>query len=141
MTEQDLQQRVQAFVRTFGLLNQTTTPCGLALATSHAHALQVLGEQSPLTLEAVAVQLGLEKSTTSRLISNLVDRGWVERTQNPGNRRELHLVLTESGGRALAGILKTSGAKYAGILRRIPAEKQTQVLEALDLLTAAARKE
>lgn len=141
MTERELQQRVQAFVRTFGLLHQTMTPCGLALATSHAHALQVLGEQSPLTLQALAGELGLDKSTSSRLISNLVDRGWVERRQNPENRRELHLLLTEAGQRALAGILKTSRARYAHLLQQIPAEKQAQVLEALDLLTAAARKE
>lgn len=141
MSEQQLQQGVRRFVRTFGLLHRSMTPCGLSLTTSHAHALQMLGEQAPLTLGTLADHLGLEKSTASRLVSNLADRGWVGRAENPKNRRELHLSLTEAGARTLRGITEASDARYARILRGIPAEKRNQVLESLELLIAAARKE
>jgi DNA-binding MarR family transcriptional regulator len=137
MTEIELRERVQAFVRSFGLLNQERTPCGRPLPTSHAHALQVLGQEQPITQQVLAERLRLDKSTTSRLITQLGERGWVERGPNPANRREVRLSLTPAGQGALESILQASADRYRAMLGRIPPEKRAGVLEALDVLTAA----
>ena len=49
-----LQRAIQEFVRALGLLNATQTPCGVAMPTSYAHGLQVLGERGPWTQQEVA---------------------------------------------------------------------------------------
>ncbi|HLN63531.1 MAG TPA: MarR family transcriptional regulator [Symbiobacteriaceae bacterium] len=141
MKEMALQQAVQEFVRSFGLLDQSTTPCGRPLPASQAHALQVLGEEGALPQQSLADRLGLEKSTVSRMVSDMVGRGWVDRAPNPANRREVRLSLTEAGSSMLDQILVAADSRCQAIWRRIPAEKQAQVLETLQLLARATRKE
>ena len=140
MQELELQRAVQEFVRRFGLLSQTCTPCGSPLPASQAHALQLLGEEDAWTQQSLADRLGLEKSTVSRLVSDMAARGWVDRAPNPENRREVRLRLTGTGQQMLGQILQTAQARYRAIMDQIPGEKQAQVLEALHLLTAATRK-
>jgi DNA-binding MarR family transcriptional regulator len=137
MEERELQRRVQAFVRRFGLLNQDQTPCGHPISPSQAHALQVLGESGPLAQQQLAERLGLEKSTVSRLAGSMAGRGWLERTVNPDDRREFRLSLTERGRRVLGDVQRLAERRYAGIIARIPPSRRAQVLESLSLLTDA----
>ncbi|MDB4897576.1 MAG: Transcriptional regulator, MarR family / Acetyltransferase [Firmicutes bacterium] len=139
MAEQELQLRIQRFIRSFGLLDQERTPCGQPLPTSQAHALQLLGSAEALTQQALADQLGLDKSTTSRLVAQLVDRDWVAKAVNPRNRREAHLALTERGRTALREVQASASVKYAALWQQIPPAKRPQILESLALLTDALR--
>ncbi len=133
----DLQRRVREFVRAFGLLASERTPCGLPVPISQAHALQVLGESSAITQGALASRLCLDKSTTSRLVASLVERGWVVKERGELDRREARLALSAAGQTVLAELREASAARYHELLARIPPGKRAQVLEALDLLAAA----
>lgn len=140
MEERKLQEQVQAFVRSFGLVDKEhTTPCGQPIPTSQAHALHVLGRGVPLTQQMLAEELRLDKSTTSRLVTQLIERGWVEREVNPSDRREFRLGLTDQGRKVYGQVSRTSAAKFQEIWCGIPAEKRDQVLESLALLTRALR--
>ncbi|HEX6836754.1 MAG TPA: MarR family transcriptional regulator, partial [Polyangia bacterium] len=68
-----LRAAVQELIRRFGLLSESSTPCGHPLATSHAHALMLLYEAGPVGLHQaeLARQLGIDKSNTSRLVRQL----------------------------------------------------------------------
>lgn len=140
MRGEELQQGVQAFIRHFGLLRQDQTPCGRPLPTSQAHALQVLGQHAELTQQALAVHLHLDKSTTSRVVSQLVERGWVARGMNPQDRREACLTLTPQGREALRQVAAAAAVRYEALCRSLPPEKHPQVLEALRLLTEAVKE-
>ena len=140
MDERELQQQIQAFVRQFGLLHQDQTPCGRPVPTSQAHAIQVLGHREGITQQMLADQLNLDKSTTSRLVGQLVDQRWVTRSVNPQNRRETQLSLTPQGRRVLAEVSEAAVAKYQALWQQIPPEKRPQVLESLTLLTEALRE-
>lgn len=131
---------MQAFIRSFGLLDQDRSPCGQPLPPSQAHALQILGQGQEITQQALAGQLGLDKSTTSRLVAQLVDRGWVARAVNPQDRREAQLALTEKGRAMLGEVLQAAATKFQALWQQIPPEKRPQVLESLDLLTHALRE-
>lgn len=139
MEDLELQRRVQKFIRSFGLLAQDHTPCGRPLPTSQAHALQVIGQCGELTQQMLAERLNLDKSTTSRLVLQLVERGWAIKEVNPRDRRETLLQLSAQGQVVLGEIQQASADKYHALLKRIPLEKRPQVLEALDLLTEALR--
>lgn len=141
MSERELQTRMQTLIRRFGLLSEERTPCGRPLPPSQAHALQAVGEAGPLSQQRLSEELGLDKSTTSRLVAQLTDQGWVAKGVNPENRREFLLTLTAAGQRVLGEIAAASADRFREILARIPAEKQAQVLQSLDLLTIALRKD
>lgn len=136
-----LQRTVQEFVRAFGLLDPDQTPCGVPMPTSHAHALQLLGEPADWTQQALAGRLRLEKSTVSRIVSALVERGWVRRGESPASRREVRLALTTAGAAALEQVRAAAQAKYAAVLGRIPAAKRARVVDGLATLAAAMREE
>lgn len=137
MDERELQQQIQAFIRHFGLLDQGQTPCGRPIPTSQAHAIQVLGQYEEITQQMLADHLNLDKSTTSRLVGQLVDQGWIIKRENPQNRRESRISLTPQGRVVLAELLQATQIKYSAIWQRIPAANRTQVVESLALLTEA----
>jgi DNA-binding MarR family transcriptional regulator len=141
MNERDLQQQIQEFIRRFGLLSQESTPCQYPISPSQSHTLQLLGQAAILTQQQLAVQLNLDKSTISRLVAQLVERGWVHRTTNPGNRREVHLSLSETGCVILNEVSNASITKFQTIWERLPQDKRAQVLEALIVLNTVVREE
>lgn len=140
MSEQTLHKSIQVFVRSFGLLDQDQTPCGQPISVSQAHALQVLGEAEGIPQQVLAEQLGLDKSTTSRLVTHLVERGWTTKTVNPANRREAQLCLTPQGRKVLQEVNAAASTRFEAIWNRIPPERRPQVLESLALLTDALKE-
>ena len=135
--QSELQLRVQQFIRGFGLLEQDQTPCGFPIPPSQAHALHLLARGEALPQHLLAGELHLDKSTVSRLVDSLVNRGWVERAVNPDDRREVRLTLTAAGRTAVEQLAAAATAKYRGIWERIPPEQRPQVVEALAVLNDA----
>ncbi len=140
MDERLLHERIQTFIRLFGLLEQDHTPCHYPLSPSQAHAMQSLRQHERLSLQRLADELRLEKSTVSRLVTALVDRGWVERSINPDNRREVRVQLT-AAGRAIADeVHHAASAWYRDIWQRLSDAQRAQVLDSLATLNAALRE-
>lgn len=79
----DLQEAVARFVRAFGLHQPDQTPCGRPIPVSEAHALGELARDGALRQSELSHRLRLEKSTTSRLVTQLINRGWAERIPAP----------------------------------------------------------
>jgi DNA-binding MarR family transcriptional regulator len=133
-----LQSRIVAFVRAFGLHQQDRTPCGTPVPTSEAHALGELDRDGTLTQSGLARRLRLEKSTVSRLVNQLVDRGWVRRAGRDGDARLVWLELTPDGSRAAGELAVARAARFAELLRRIPIDQRPVVIDALTRLVDAA---
>lgn len=136
-----LQMLVQTFIREFGLLDVSRTPCDQPLAPSQAHALQVLTQMEPCPQHVLASNLHLDKSTTSRLVADLVERGWVERATNAANRRENILQLSRVGRGIAAELAVASAARHTAIWDALPEQQRDPVLTALAALVAALQKE
>jgi DNA-binding MarR family transcriptional regulator len=139
----DLQRRLVAFVRAFGLHQPDETPCGAPIPVSEAHALTVLagGDERGMSQTDLGRWLRLGKSTVSRLVDQLEGRGWVlRRTGDDDSRRRL-VVLTTEGRKAADDIGGRRAARVARLLDRIPEAERPAVLAALDVLAEAARAE
>jgi len=136
-----LQHELIAFIRAFGLHRPDQTPCGQPVAVAEAHALMELAQEAPLSQNDLVVRLRLEKSTVSRLVSQLEQRGWIERQRNAVDGRVLDLRLTEAGRRMASDIAVARQAKFARILEAIPEEKRAFVLDALQTLVEAMRED
>jgi DNA-binding MarR family transcriptional regulator len=133
-----LQGRITAFVRAFGLHQPDRTPCGTPVPTSEAHAVGELDRDGPLTQTTLAERLRLEKSTVSRLVAQLTGRGWVRRAEREGDGRLVWLELTPDGRRAAGELAVARAARFADLLRNIPAERRPAVIAALTTLVDAA---
>lgn len=59
--------------------------------------LKVLLHEGPLRPSALADALGVDASTVSRQVRHLEDRGLLERTADPDDRRASRLALSEEG--------------------------------------------
>ena len=129
---------VVKFVRGFGLHRPERTPCGFDAGVAEAHA---LGELSTGTLRQgdLAERLGLTKSTVSRLVGNLVDRGWVERCAVDDDGRGVTVALTKTGRSAAARLRKARTSRMRALLDAVPTERRREVVDVLALLETAAR--
>jgi DNA-binding MarR family transcriptional regulator len=70
---------------------------GIRLSVSEVFALGELSDAGTLSQRDLAVRLGLEKSTVSRLAAGMQQRGWLARERDPDNRRLYRLRLTAKG--------------------------------------------
>ncbi|GLH98533.1 MarR family winged helix-turn-helix transcriptional regulator [Phytohabitans aurantiacus] len=132
------QEALMRFVRNFGLHQPDRTPCGQPLPVSEAHAMVEIARDGQIRQVELARRLRLEKSTVSRLVTNLVSRGWVHREAADGDGRGVLLVLTEAGTTAAARQAEARRDRLTHLLDRIPADQRGAVVSALQTLAEAA---
>lgn len=135
----ELQRRIVAFVRAFGLHRPDETPCGAPVPVSEAHALAALAEQGPLPQRDLGEQLGLTKSTISRLVDQLERRGWARRRAGGDDARQRLVGLTSEGRKVADEIAARRAERMARVLEHIPEGDRPAVLAALDALVEATR--
>lgn len=139
MTEQEssaLRELVRVLVRRLGLLEKSDASCcGISLA--QCHALVEIGRNGKINLNDLADLMGVDKSTMSRTINNLVESGLAVRDLNEGDRRYVVIQLTPGGQQLFEDTETGMDCYYRSVLDRIPQDKRGQVLESLALLTAA----
>ncbi len=133
----DFQEQIIAFIRAFGLHQGDRTPCGKPLSVAEAHALLELSRHGPLAQRDLADWLRLEKSTVSRLVVQLEQRGWLARTRGETDKRVLLLSLTLDGQRIATELAQARRARFARLLEAIPEERRTAVTHALATLVEA----
>jgi DNA-binding MarR family transcriptional regulator len=132
-----LQVQLSELIRALGLLDAERTPCGQPLSPSAAHALLELNRGETLSQGDVASRLRLEKSTVSRLVSQLEARGWVTRRRSQHDGRMVLLSLTEAGQQMAERVATSRAAFFAQLYDRIPSHRRAAVLETLALLVEA----
>jgi DNA-binding MarR family transcriptional regulator len=102
-----------------------------------AAGLGELARDGALLQHDLAHRLRLEKSSTSRLVTQLIGRGWAERAPAPDDGRGVVVQLTPAGVNAAAQLATARAARFSAILERVPPEEHATVLRALELLTNA----
>jgi DNA-binding MarR family transcriptional regulator len=102
-------------------------------------ALTVLQELGSASLVQLAEGMGVTASTASRLVDRLVAAGHADRRPSPESRRQIELRLTPDGRSLLGRYDELRLARLREILDRVPPDRRTIVLDALEELGAAAR--
>lgn len=80
--------------------------CCHDISVTQCYALEALVRRGPRTLNELAGELYLDKSTTSRVVTTLERKGYVGRQTHPRDRRSILIDLTASGRRLHARIEK-----------------------------------
>src|SRR3954463_7100045 len=73
--------------------------CCHDISVTQCYALEMLVEHGPMRLSGLVERLFLDKSTTSRVVSALVKKGYVEQRPDAGDGRATALHVTASGKR------------------------------------------
>jgi DNA-binding MarR family transcriptional regulator len=132
-----LQAQMVALVRAFGLHQPEQTPCGQPLPVAEAHALHELASSAPMAQRDLARWLRLEKSTVSRLVAILEQKGWVTRKKSTIDGRVLMLELTAAGQAIASQLAEARQARFARLTAAIPGDQREAVLQALHILVEA----
>jgi MarR family transcriptional regulator, organic hydroperoxide resistance regulator len=115
--------------------------CCHGVTLSQCHALELLLKKGDLTMNELSRQMGLAKSTMTRIVNNMVRGGWIERVKDQGDRRLVNVRLTRKG-REMAKTLGVSSQDYIQrILKHIPLGKIPQVVESLKWIVKSLGKE
>jgi DNA-binding MarR family transcriptional regulator len=95
------------------------------------HALEVLAERGPVSLNALSAELFVDKSTGCRTVGLLEDHGYVVRLADPSDGRAIRVALTPEG-RSLEARLRQDAVWEAGaLLAALPPELRGSLLPGL----------
>jgi DNA-binding MarR family transcriptional regulator len=92
----DLHEAMGELVRVYQFRDRTRI-CYYDLSVTQCYAVGARGARGPMTLNGLAAELYLDKSTTSRVVDSLEDKGYVRRAADPGDGRALRLDVTPKG--------------------------------------------
>ena len=92
----DLHKAVSELVRVYQFRDRTAI-CYYDISVAQCYALSAIIKGGPMTLNELAAQLYLDKSTASRVVASLVRKGYVNRSDDPKDARALSLKPTKKG--------------------------------------------
>lgn len=133
-----LRELIRVLVRNLGILEKSDASC-CGITITQCHAVVEIGRKGKISLVDLADLLGVDKSTMSRTVNNLVEADLAVRELDAENRRYVTIQLTEKGKDVFRNIEKSMESYYKGIFDSIPENKRSQVLESLKLLADAAK--
>ncbi|MEQ1737045.1 MAG: MarR family transcriptional regulator [Rhodoglobus sp.] len=109
----------------------------LELVTLPQFRVMVILSGGPLRMGALAERAHYLPSTFTRSVDRMVASGWVERTGNPGSRREVMVSLTPHGSQLVAHVTERRRREIAEVLDRLAAGDRQQVASAFALFAEA----
>ncbi|MFK7801650.1 MAG: MarR family winged helix-turn-helix transcriptional regulator [Anaerolineae bacterium] len=137
MNEKQLEEQIIAFVRAFGLHKNEETPCGKPISVAEAYVLMELSRDIQLPQLVLVKRLNLAKSTVSRLVQQMLKRGWLERERSGEDGRVWLWQLTSKGKKIASEVAEARSQKFEHIIGQIPESSQESVLKSLNILVEA----
>jgi DNA-binding MarR family transcriptional regulator len=104
------------------------------LSMSQVAALFQLSHRGSLAVTEIGGGLGVSNAAASQLLDRLVQQELVTRTENPQDRREKQLILTEKGYNILLESTRTRETWLERLAAMLTPEEQEKVEEALEIL-------
>ncbi|SEM73889.1 MarR family winged helix-turn-helix transcriptional regulator [Streptacidiphilus jiangxiensis] len=102
-----------------------------ALPMAQVELLQTLAATGPLRVGELASRQRLAPNTVSGLVGRLLESGFVDRQNDPGDRRTARIGLTDAGHRQLGDWQRAHERRLAAALATLTPEDSTAVLGAL----------
>lgn len=99
----ELRRALSELIRVYSFRDRDRICC-YDVSVTQSNALDALAERGPLTLNELAAELYLDKSTTSRVVDGLERKQYALRRENPESKRSILIALTSEGERLRAQI-------------------------------------
>jgi DNA-binding MarR family transcriptional regulator len=132
-----LQAAVADLVRVYQFRDRDRICCH-DVSVTQCYALETLIDHGPMRLSALAERLFLDKSTTSRVVSTLVRKGYVEQRADAKDGRATTLTATRPGHRLCARINDDLVEQQKQLLQDLDPDVRTGVVQLLRRLAHAA---
>ena len=139
MDTRQLQDLFGEFLQTLGLHRPDQVPTGFSISLSEMFALLVLSDEAPVSQQVLAEQLHLEKSTVSRLIKHLEQRGWVKRVRDLHDTRMFRLHLSDAGHEQASRLTRSLAERHQRLLAALKPDEQEALAYGLSALVRALR--
>ena len=110
----------------------------MSLTLAQLKAIYVVAAAGPLSMGALSERLGLALSTTSGTVDRLVQRGLLERTEDPRDRRQVIVRATEAAQDQIEHMSELGRARMRDLLFQLPSDADVATIErAISLMTDA----
>lgn len=113
---------------------------GQRLSLSEIYALNILAERAPLSQQELGDALTLEKSSVSRLVQQLEQRGWVTRERDARDSRLRLLRLSEQGAHFNEELQQFMHEHHAELFNQLSPEEQAALILGLSALRRVLRR-
>jgi len=114
--------------------------CCYGISISQSHILDLVAEAGDLTMQQLARRMFKSVSTMTRVVAQLVRKGYVKRRRDPADRRVVHISITPQGKAIVAAIGRDLIETQKTILRGIPSAQWDGAFAVLEALAAGARR-
>ena len=139
MDTKQLQNLFSEFLQALGLHRPDQVPTGFSISLSEMFALIALAAGEPMSQQGLVEQLHLEKSTVSRLITHLEQRGWVKRVRDLHDTRMFRLHLSDEGHKTAECLAKSLTERHERLLAELKPDEQEALAYGLSALIRALR--
>ena len=126
------------FVRAY-LVGERDRICCHDISVTQCYALAALLRRGPSTLKTLAADLGLDKSTASRVVTTLQRKRYVGRVAHPVDARAVLLDVTPAGRRLHDRIRDDRIGELTRVLASFPPDVSDGVGEVMRRLANATR--
>lgn len=124
-------------VRQYGRLQREAQSCCRDNSGQECAALALLTRTGPITVQAFAGGMNLEKTWASRLAGRLKKHGLIRRVDHPDDGRSWLLELTAKGRERSGALTAAAGEQAVQLLGCVPAGERATVEHALVVLRDA----
>jgi DNA-binding MarR family transcriptional regulator len=100
----------------------------------------VVGASSPLSFKMTCVESDLEKSKVSRVVAQLLEKGLLNKHEDPADQRSFYLTLTAAGKKLYWAMYGDAVARNEQWIAVLPKKQRAQFLASLDRLTQHSQK-
>ncbi len=112
--------------------------CCHDISVTQCYALEALVQNGPMRSTALAARLYLDKSTTSRVVTTLVRKRYVEQRRDPADGRAVTLRVTSAGRALYRRINDDLVAQQKALLADLDPELRAGVTRVISRLARAA---
>jgi DNA-binding MarR family transcriptional regulator len=110
----------------------------VVVTMSQAKVLYLVQAEPGLRMSELSARLGVSLSTVSGVVDRLVDQSFLDRHDDPADRRQVVLRITDAGASQLELFRELSAGQVRDLLARIDEADLAVVARALDILAATA---
>lgn len=118
--------------------NQFAKSTGLSMP--QFSILMQLHHKGPCGMSEISERFDVSAAAASQLVDKLVQAGYIERTEDPHDRRAKLLKLSDNGAKLVDDGFQQRYRWMDELTSQFSAAEQTKISEALTLLTEAAQK-
>jgi DNA-binding MarR family transcriptional regulator len=113
--------------------------CCYGISISQSHILDTLAEDGDLSMQQLARRMYKSVSTMTRVVAQLVRRGYVKRRADPEDGRVVYVSATPQGKAIVAAIQRDLIETQKAILKAVPPEQWEGAFAVLEALAHGAR--